>query len=613
MRATLQKILSVLTALSLVAMLLPSSHAAPEESAADVITVSSFLDTQEALQQAGYPQEDLAVLYANLSVQTLIRLSQQALIPGLADYAALDYFHEDRIERYAAYAALHPDYSPEDVVTFVNIGLDQSRYSVYDQIVDPGALDVLVNQYHFLGDNYVPELVRMSSDYTQASNDYLRPEAYQWFIRMANAARHQGLTLRSVSAYRSYATQKSLYARYVSQDGVAAADRYSARPGFSEHQTGLALDINVVGSRYHFETSAEYQWLIENCWDYGFILRYPEDSTHITGYIYEPWHYRYVGIELAQQIRASGLTYDEFLARQPAEKSGMLPNLTFLVDGIPATIFSPIYLNGELYLSVNEVAAAFNWSCRWVGERLKITAPHRQFSLPSPNSSIAHRFIIRQEQIYMKLSDLVQALQLSCWQVDHCILLSSVQAVEGWPFTDVLPYDQWYEAACFVWQEGLFAGTGTDTFSPDLTMTRGMAVTVLQKLDPENTPVQAPAFPDVPDHAWYAVGVSWACSTGVVTGYPNGLFCPDQNLTRQEAAVILYQFARHMGCSTWYYSLPLSVKDANQVADWALAAMSWAYQNQLLLLREDGTLAYDAPISRAEMAHAMMHLCQNLP
>lgn len=154
---------------------------------------------------------------------------------------------------------------------------------------------------------------------TAPSGGSLAPAAAAAFMRMADAAREDGITLYSVSAYRSYSYQDSLYRRYTAQDGVEA-DTYSARPGFSEHQTGLALDINTASRSAHFETTATYRWLIENCWRYGFILRYPEDREDITGFCFEPWHYRFVGRTLALQVRESGLTYDEFLARRAVDR-----------------------------------------------------------------------------------------------------------------------------------------------------------------------------------------------------------------------------------------------------------------------------------------------------
>ena len=91
------------------------------------------------------------------------------------------------------------------------------------------------------------------------------------------------------------------------------ADTYSARPGFSEHQTGLALDINTASRSAHFETTATYRWLIENCWRYGFILRYTEEKASITGITNEPWHFRYVGKEISMDMKGSGLCLEEYL------------------------------------------------------------------------------------------------------------------------------------------------------------------------------------------------------------------------------------------------------------------------------------------------------------
>ena len=126
-------------------------------------------------------------------------------------------------------------------------------------------------------------------------------------------AKEEGYTIRAVSAYRSYSYQANLYNNYVSKDGVSEADKYSARPGFSEHQTGLAIDVdNGISNFNDFENTKEYKWMMENSYKYGFILRYPKDKEYITGYIYEPWHYRYVGVAIATFITQNNLTYEEY-------------------------------------------------------------------------------------------------------------------------------------------------------------------------------------------------------------------------------------------------------------------------------------------------------------
>ena len=231
---------------------------------------------------------------------------------------SLSYYRPELLDRYLAYGALWPELSPEDVVTRVNIGLDGTFYGDVSQAEEPESLSVLVNKYHPLPDGYVPRLHSLPARYAPSGGS-LAPAAAAAFMRMADAAREDGITLYSVSAYRSYSYQDSLYRRYTAQDGVEA-DTYSARPGFSEHQTGLALDINTASRSAHFETTATYRWLIENCWRYGFILRYPEGREDITGFCFEPWHYRFVGRTLALQVRESGLTYDEFLARRAVDR-----------------------------------------------------------------------------------------------------------------------------------------------------------------------------------------------------------------------------------------------------------------------------------------------------
>ena len=137
------------------------------------------------------------------------------------------------------------------------------------------------------------------------------PDAQAAFDEMKADAAKEGIYLSIVSGYRSYTYQGQLYSGYVNRDGKAAADTYSARAGHSEHQTGLAMDINNAGSS--FNNTKEAKWLAANCVKYGFILRYPQGKEDITGYMYESWHVRYLGRELAKEVSDSGLTLEEFL------------------------------------------------------------------------------------------------------------------------------------------------------------------------------------------------------------------------------------------------------------------------------------------------------------
>lgn len=132
------------------------------------------------------------------------------------------------------------------------------------------------------------------------------------FAKMQAAAKQDRMTLGICSGYRSYSYQATLYNNYVARDGKAAADTYSARPGHSEHQTGLAADINYAGDS--FNSTPEAKWLAENCHKYGFIIRYPKGKESITGYKYEGWHVRYLGEELAGLVHDPGLTLEEYFA-----------------------------------------------------------------------------------------------------------------------------------------------------------------------------------------------------------------------------------------------------------------------------------------------------------
>ena len=216
---------------------------------------------------------------------------------------------ERNYERYLAYKKLHPDYSDDTIITYVNIGLDHDYYTdIEDTDMSLGKL-IICNKYHTLKKDYVPNLVNLESNY---GGGRLEKETAEYFKKMSDDAKKDGISIKNVSGYRSYDTQVNLYNNYVKKDGKAKADTYSARAGTSEHQSGLASDINYVSSS--FENTSAFKWLSKNAYKYGFILRYPKGKEFITGYMYEPWHYRYVGEEVAKFIYENDITYDEYYA-----------------------------------------------------------------------------------------------------------------------------------------------------------------------------------------------------------------------------------------------------------------------------------------------------------
>ena len=151
-----------------------------------------------------------------------------------------------------------------------------------------------------------------------AENIYMRPEAARALEALFAGAAEDGITLYATSGFRSYATQKAIFDRKAAERGEQATNRSVAKPGYSEHQTGLAMDIEGettlgTGLTAAFGESPEGIWVAEHCHEYGFIIRYPEDKTSITGYIYEPWHIRYVGVEAATEITQLGVTFEEYI------------------------------------------------------------------------------------------------------------------------------------------------------------------------------------------------------------------------------------------------------------------------------------------------------------
>ncbi len=275
----------------------------------------NFLENIASLLNIGYTSDDINNIYSKLSNDNITLLKNNKYVDKISDILELSYFKDNLLNRYINYYT-SKEYNYTDAITYVNIGLDNEYYTNTTNIDNKDDITVLVNKYHNLGNDYIPsDLVDVNSSYRTKENK-LKKVANDNFVTMADDAKKEGIKLLVGSGYRSYKTQYDLYNYYVSVDGKKEADTYSARPGYSEHQTGLAIDI--VGSNWSFieANTKEYNWLIDNSYKYGFILRYPKGKERITGYIYEPWHYRYVGKDIATYIHENSLTYDEYMARK---------------------------------------------------------------------------------------------------------------------------------------------------------------------------------------------------------------------------------------------------------------------------------------------------------
>lgn len=287
----------------------------------------NFINNINKLLDLGYKNKDINTFYEKVP-KSIDVITSNEYDKNIINYISLNYFKEENLDRYIKYdfidtksvydtTILKEKYNYEDTVTFVNAYLDKDYYSNDIPLSKDKAskLDVIVNKYYKLDKDYEPEDLTVINSKFASGTQKLRKEAADKFEEMASDMLKENLKIYAGSTYRSYSYQEGLYNRYVKKDGFKEAETYSARAGYSEHQLGLAVDIVNGKWNYLSENDKEYTWLINNSYKYGFILRYPHESEYITGYVFEDWHFRYLGIDLATKVYESKLTYDEYIAR----------------------------------------------------------------------------------------------------------------------------------------------------------------------------------------------------------------------------------------------------------------------------------------------------------
>ena len=257
-----------------------------------------------------------------LSSQSFNQTNQAAIVANLDQLAKEKLLEEERLaeekrqeeERLAEEKRLEQQPAKLD--------LESSFYENVITVSNGDSKLVLVNKNYALDSSYAPsDLVLpnvLALGHEQNKTIYLREEASQHLEQLFSAAEQEaGLIFLARSGYRSYETQVSLYQRYVDQNGQEAADRFSARAGHSEHQTGLAIDVtadSVNGQlTTEFGKTAEGIWLKDNAHRFGYIIRYLEGRESETGYQYEPWHIRYVGVEAATEIYENNWILEQYL------------------------------------------------------------------------------------------------------------------------------------------------------------------------------------------------------------------------------------------------------------------------------------------------------------
>lgn len=219
--------------------------------------------------------------------------------------SSLWFYNSLNKERYAAFAARMPEIDLEDIVWMVEANLDMQPYSGSEPAGNPESLTVLVNKFFYLEEGFTPPTI------VEIDSSMLRKEAADAMEELISVAAVRGFRLWVQSGYRSFSVQKSLYENYTATDGQEIADTYSARPGHSEHQLGLAVDFNTITDA--FGETPEGRWAAENSWLFGYIMRYTKENTDITLFRPEPWHFRYIGIERAAHYKELKFTsYEEY-------------------------------------------------------------------------------------------------------------------------------------------------------------------------------------------------------------------------------------------------------------------------------------------------------------
>jgi len=261
------------------------------------------------LTHLAYSDEEIdEILQLNAGLLSFV-LSHQR-IEDLFVWLQHDNFIPTNYERYTTHKANNPSTKLASIIEQVNTYRDAPFYTLIFDTDTEMQERMLVNKYFALSETYVPKNLVSIAPFGVVQLDKVAAEA---FVALCTQAKNDGYTIFGISGYRSYQTQDNLYQRYLKIDPQWIVDSYSARPGHSEHQTGLAIDVSSSDSNMlTFENSSSFPWMKANAHRFGFILRYQKGKEDITGYKYEPWHYRYVGIEIAQTLYETGMTFDEY-------------------------------------------------------------------------------------------------------------------------------------------------------------------------------------------------------------------------------------------------------------------------------------------------------------
>ena len=225
------------------------------------------------------------------------------------------YFLKKNLDKYKEYYKSNTETSFTDIVAIINVGAQEEwYYKTKNADISKKEL-MLVNKFHLLKEDYDPgEIVKLEGKYSYGEVS-ANKVTYDAFVKMADAARKDDISLLATSGFRTYERQDEIYREIRNVNGKIYADGFAARAGASEHETGYAIDVFTYSATTdNFEGTDAYKWLDAHAQDYGFILRYPKEKKYLTGYTPESWHFRYIGVETAKKVKSLGITYDEYYA-----------------------------------------------------------------------------------------------------------------------------------------------------------------------------------------------------------------------------------------------------------------------------------------------------------
>lgn len=258
---------------------------------------------KDDLLDIGYSVDEITSIQNKLSFSDVkAYLLNNKKYDNIISFINVPYSKISNISRYISYYNEHPDYSFEQIVLYVEIGLDNNSVKIVDNYKDTLCI---VNKYNQLPEDVTyDDLVKIEKPYSSNGNEEIRSIAYDNLIKMIDDASKDNISLLVVSGFRTKNKQESLY-------------NYNrnlfAKPLHSEHELGLSVDFNSVNN--NFSNTTQYEWLKDNAYKYGFIERYQKGKELITGHNYKPWHYRYVGTSISTKIYEENITFEEYLVK----------------------------------------------------------------------------------------------------------------------------------------------------------------------------------------------------------------------------------------------------------------------------------------------------------